>query len=45
MGTVIGLRGGWKGFYYDYFVGRPMRHPEGFRTSKHVTGFNLGYSF
>ncbi|WP_150540076.1 ShlB/FhaC/HecB family hemolysin secretion/activation protein [Actinobacillus vicugnae] len=45
MGAVIGLRGSWKGFYYDYFVGRPMRHPEGFRTSKHVTGFNLGYSF
>lgn len=45
MGTVIGLRGGFSGFYYDYFVGRPMRKPEGFRTSDSVTGFNLGYSF
>lgn len=45
MGTVIGLRGGWKGFYYDYFVGRPMRYPRGFKVAKHVTGFNLSYSF
>ncbi|WGE32924.1 ShlB/FhaC/HecB family hemolysin secretion/activation protein [Actinobacillus genomosp. 1] len=45
MGTVIGLRGGWKGFYYDYFVGRPMRSPRGFKVAKHVTGFNLSYSF
>lgn len=45
MGTVIGLRGGWKGFYYDYFIGRPIRYPEGFSASKHVLGFNLNYAF
>lgn len=25
MGTVVGLRGGAKGFSYDIFLGRPMR--------------------
>lgn len=45
MGTALGLKGGWKGLYYDVFVGRPIRKPEGFRTSDAVLGFNLGYSF
>ncbi|NBI13763.1 ShlB/FhaC/HecB family hemolysin secretion/activation protein [[Haemophilus] felis] len=45
MGTALGLKGGWKGLYYDVFVGRPIRKPEGFRTSDAVAGFNLGYSF
>ncbi|MFD0967014.1 ShlB/FhaC/HecB family hemolysin secretion/activation protein [Seminibacterium arietis] len=45
MGTVVGLRGGAKGFSYDIFLGRPMRKPEGFRTSNGVAGFNIGYSF
>lgn len=45
MGTALGLKGGAKGFYYDVFLGRPMRKPEGFRTSDAVAGFNIGYSF
>lgn len=45
MGTASGLRGGVKGFSYDVFMGRPMRKPEGFRTSDGVAGFNIGYSF
>lgn len=45
MGTAIGLRGGVKRFSYDVFMGRPMRKPEGFRTSDGVAGFNIGYSF
>lgn len=45
MGTAIGLRGGIKGFSYDVFVGKPIRKPEGFRTSNAVAGFNIGYSF
>ncbi|PJG85466.1 ShlB/FhaC/HecB family hemolysin secretion/activation protein [Conservatibacter flavescens] len=45
MGTAIGLRGGWKYFNYDFFIGRPLRKPEGFRTSNTVTGFNVGISF
>ncbi|MGX3067504.1 ShlB/FhaC/HecB family hemolysin secretion/activation protein [Ursidibacter arcticus] len=45
VGSALGLKGGWKGFYYDVFIGRPIRMPEGFRTSDAVAGFNLGYSF
>ena len=45
MGTAIGLRGGIKGFSYDVFVGKPIRKPEGFKTSNAVAGFNIGYSF
>lgn len=45
VGTALGLKGGWKGVYYDVFVGRPIRKPEGFRTSDAVAGFNLGYRF
>ena len=45
MGAALGLKGGFGGFYYDVFVGRPIRKPEGFRTSDAVAGFNIGYSF
>ncbi|MGX2974159.1 ShlB/FhaC/HecB family hemolysin secretion/activation protein [Ursidibacter arcticus] len=45
VGSALGLKGGWKNFYYDVFIGRPIRMPEGFRTSDAVAGFNLGYSF
>ncbi|EME03001.1 hemolysin activation/secretion protein [Mannheimia haemolytica serotype 6 str. H23] len=45
MGTAIGFRGGVKGFSYDVFAGRPMRKPEGFKTSDTVAGFNIGYNF
>ncbi|MGX2968364.1 ShlB/FhaC/HecB family hemolysin secretion/activation protein [Ursidibacter sp. B-7004-1] len=45
VGSALGLKGGWKRFYYDVFVGRPIRKPEGFRTSDAVAGFNVGYSF
>ncbi|WP_373767593.1 ShlB/FhaC/HecB family hemolysin secretion/activation protein [Glaesserella sp.] len=45
VGTAIGLRGEFGNVYYDLFVGRPVRKPEGFQTSAHVAGFNLGYRF
>lgn len=45
VGAVIGARGEKRGFYYDFFIGRPISKPEGFRTSNVVTGFNIGYSF
>lgn len=45
MGAALGLKGGFSGLYYDVFVGRPVRKPEGFRTSDSVAGFNIGYSF
>ncbi|AOF54022.1 peptide transporter [Rodentibacter caecimuris] len=45
IGSAIGLKGGWRGFYYDVFVGKPISKPTGFRTSNTVAGFNVGYSF
>ncbi|PJG82643.1 ShlB/FhaC/HecB family hemolysin secretion/activation protein, partial [Caviibacterium pharyngocola] len=45
VGAAIGLKGGWKGFYYDIFVGQPIRKPTGFKTSHTTAGFQLGYSF
>ncbi|MDU8924522.1 ShlB/FhaC/HecB family hemolysin secretion/activation protein [Pasteurellaceae bacterium LIM206] len=45
VGTAMGIKGGWKGFYYDFFVGCPLAKPSGFRTSGSVTGFNVGVSF
>lgn len=45
MGTALGLRGYFKGLSYDVFGGRPIRKPEGFKTSDAVAGFNLNYHF
>ncbi|OOF37663.1 peptide transporter [Rodentibacter heidelbergensis] len=45
IGSAIGLKGGWQGFYYDVFVGKPISKPTGFKTSNTVAGFNVGYSF
>lgn len=45
MGSALGLRGNIKGISYDVFVGRPVRKPDGFRTSDAVAGFNLNYHF
>lgn len=45
MGSALGLHGNIKGISYDVFVGRPVRKPEGFRTSYAVAGFNLNYHF
>lgn len=44
-GGVVGLRGQLWGLNYDYFVGVPIRKPQGFRTSHVTTGFNLSYRF
>lgn len=45
MGGAIGLRGKLWGINYDYFVGTPIKKPEGFRTSHVTTGFNVSYRF
>lgn len=45
IGGVIGLRGKLWGINYDYFVGKPIKKPEGFRTSNVTTGFNVSYRF
>nr|WP_233176161.1 ShlB/FhaC/HecB family hemolysin secretion/activation protein [Dyella sp. ASV24] len=45
MGAVVGLRGGWRGFAWDGFVGAPIRKPRGFPADSPVTGFNLSWSY
>ena len=44
-GAVIGVRGGWRRWHYDLFVGTPLHRPEGFRTARPVAGFNTGVTF
>ena len=44
-GAVLGLRGSYKGFYYDIFAGQPIKKPEGFKTADTTAGFNLNWSF
>ncbi|QPB43235.1 ShlB/FhaC/HecB family hemolysin secretion/activation protein [Rodentibacter haemolyticus] len=45
IGAALGIRGGWRHFYYDFFISRPLSKPSGFRTSNAVTGFNIGITF
>ncbi len=44
-GAVIGLRGGYKGFSYDLFTGRPLKKPDGFETARNTSGINLNLAF
>lgn len=44
-GAVLGVRGQWSKLSYDFFVGAPIRKPEGYRTAKVTLGFNLNASF
>ena len=44
-GGVLGLRGEVKGLSYDLFVGAPIHKPEGYRTARVTSGFNLNYRF
>ena len=44
-GAVIGVRGQWSKLSYDFFMGAPIRKPEGYRTAKVTLGFNLNASF
>ncbi|HGW5374949.1 TPA: ShlB/FhaC/HecB family hemolysin secretion/activation protein [Pseudomonas aeruginosa] len=44
-GSVVGLRGGAKGFYWDLFAGTPLSKPKGFKTDSITTGFNLSWSY
>lgn len=43
-GGVFGVRGGYKRFTYDFFVGRPLKKPNGFETSSVTTGFSISFS-
>lgn len=44
-GAVLGLRGGYKGFYYDVFAGKPVYKPKRFQTANTTVGFNAGWSY
>ena len=44
-GGVLGLRGAAKSLSYDLFVGAPIHKPEGYRTARVTSGFDLNYSF
>ncbi len=44
IGSVVGIRGAWRGLQYEWFVGKPVRKPAGFITRRHVTGFYLSWS-
>ena len=44
-GAALGLRGGWKSLYWDFFVGAKLRHPRGFVSSDATTGFTLNAAF
>jgi hemolysin activation/secretion protein len=44
-GSVIGLRGSYRGLYWDGFVGAPFNKPSGFQNAYTVTGFTLSWSF
>ncbi len=43
-GGVMGLRGGYKGVFWDVFMGTPISSPQGFHTSSMTTGFSLNWS-
>lgn len=43
-GGVVGIRGGYKGFYWDLFTGGPISKPKGFKGAG-VSGFNLTWSY
>lgn len=45
IGSALGLRGGYKGFNYDLFLGHPLSKPSGFKASSITTGFNLNWSY
>uniref|UniRef100_A0A0S4UAP3 Channel-forming transporter/cytolysins activator of TpsB family n=1 Tax=Ralstonia solanacearum TaxID=305 RepID=A0A0S4UAP3_RALSL len=44
-GAVLGLRGGYKGLFWDVFIGTPLSKPEGFKTAHTTAGFNVSWSY
>jgi len=43
-GTVLGMRGGYKSFSYDVFLGKPLKKPQRLDTADTTAGFNLNWS-
>ena len=44
IGTVLGVRGNFKGLSFDVFAGRPLRKPTELEVGN-VYGVSLNYSF
>ncbi len=44
-GGVVGLRGGYKGLYWDLFVGGPINKPKGFKPGTGVSGFSVSWTY
>ena len=44
-GAVVGVRGAYKHFTWDAFVGRPIRKPHGFKTASTTAGCNVTWSY
>jgi hemolysin activation/secretion protein len=44
-GGALGLRGAWRGFAWDVFVGAPISKPHGFATDNPTAGFSLSWSY
>ncbi|MDR1311438.1 MAG: ShlB/FhaC/HecB family hemolysin secretion/activation protein, partial [Burkholderiaceae bacterium] len=44
-GAAVGIRGGYKGFYWDAFASTPLNKPEGFPTQNVYAGFSVGWSY
>lgn len=44
-GAVIGVKGGYGGFYWDLFAGTPVYQPDGFNADHWTSGFYLSWSY
>lgn len=44
-GGVVGWRGGYRGWFWDAFVGRPINKPRTFVTNDATAGFHLSWSY
>jgi hemolysin activation/secretion protein len=44
-GMALGWRAQFGRLHADFFAGKPLRMPEGFRTAAVTTGFNLNYEY
>ncbi len=43
-GWVVGIKGHWKGLFYDLFAGTPLDKPKGFEAGR-TMGFSLTYQY
>lgn len=44
-GMVLGLRGGYRQFSYDVFMGKAIKKPKGFETASTTLGFSINLTF